>query len=309
MALLFKSIFDKPAEWLRFLNDYGANVEMRVWPETGPAEDIEFALVWRPEPGDLKRYPNLKAIFSIGAGVDHIFADTDLPKGVPVCRIKDTDLTAQMSEYAIYGVLHYHRHMADYARAQGESAWRKFPRGDTTRSRVGVMGIGEIGGDTARKLAALGFQVSGWSRAPKAIEGVECLHGAAALPRFLGQSQYLVCVLPLTPNTEGILDAKTLAQLPRGAFVVNMARGRHVVNEDLIAALDSGHLAGAMLDVFHKEPLPADDPLWKHPKIIVTPHIAGDLNPRTCAMQVAENIKRLRRGEALLNIVNPAEGS
>lgn len=306
MALMFKSTFDKPEEWKTYLDEYGAEVEMRVWPNVGKLEEIEYALVWRPEPGDLKRYPNLKAIFSMGAGVDHIFLDRDLPKGVPVCRIKDTDLTAQMSEYALYGVLHYHRHMADYAKAQSQSTWRKFPRGDTTRTDVGVMGIGEIGGDTARKLAALGFRVHGWSRTPKSIPGVTGYHGLDQLPAFLGKCTYLVCVLPLTSATEGILNARTFAQMPKGSFLINMARGRHVVDAELIAALDSGQLGGAMLDVFHKEPLPSDSPLWLHPKIIVTPHIAGDLNPRTCAMQVAENIKSHRKGGSLKNVVNPA---
>ena len=308
MALMFKSTGDDPVGWKKYLDEYGAGVEMRVWPDVGRIEDIEYALVWRPEPGDLKRYPNLKVIFSMAAGVDHIFLDKELPKGVPVCRIKDTDLTAQMSEYAIYGVLHYHRHMAGYAKAQGESAWRKHPRGDTTRTDIGVMGVGEIGGDTARKLAALGFRVHGWSRTAKTIPGITVHHGLDQLPTFLGTCRQVVCVLPLTAATDGILNARTFAQMTKGSFLINMGRGRHVVDADLIAALDSGQLAGAMLDVFHKEPLPSDHPFWRHPKVIVTPHIAGDLNPRTCAMQVAENIKRHRKGEALQNVVNPDAG-
>ncbi|MFO0998518.1 MAG: glyoxylate/hydroxypyruvate reductase A [Alphaproteobacteria bacterium] len=305
MAMMFTSIFDDPVEWQRYLTEYGANVELRVWPDVGPLEEIEFALVWRPKPGDLKRYPKLKVIFSMGAGVDHIFIDRELPKHVPVCRIIDEDLTAQMSEYAIYGVLHYHRKMASYAQAQKDHAWRKAGRGDTPMTRIGVMGVGQIGGDTARKLSALGFQVSGWSRTPKTIPGIDMFHGESGLEPFLAGSQFLVCVLPLTNATHGILNAKTLAMLPKGAFVINMARGAHVVDRDLIAALDSEHLAGAMLDVFEKEPLPPEHPFWAHAKIIVTPHIAGDLNPRTCAQQVTENIKRFRAGKPLLNVVDP----
>lgn len=306
MAMMFTSTFDDPVGWQRYLNEYGADVQLRVWPDVGALEEIEFALVWRPKPGDLKRYPKLKVIFSMAAGVDHIFIDRELPKHVPVCRIIDEDLTAQMSEYAIYGVLHHHRKMASYAGAQAEHTWRKYGRGDTPLTRIGVMGIGQIGGDTARKLKALGFQVSGWSRTPKTLPGIDMFHGEAGLKPFLTSSQFLVCVLPLTAATRGILNATTLAMLPKGAFVINMARGAHVVDQDLIAALDSGHLAGAMLDVFEKEPLPSEHPFWTHAKIVVTPHIAGDLNPRTCAKQVAENIKRFRAGQALLNVVDPS---
>jgi len=306
MAIMFKSTFDDPVGWQRYLNEYGADVQLRVWPDVGALADIEFALVWKPEPGDLKRYPKLKVIFSMAAGVDHIFLDRDLPKHIPICRIIDEDLTAQMSEYAIYGVLHYHRKMASYADTQKEHVWRKFGRGDTPMTRIGVMGIGQIGGDTARKLKALGFQVSGWSRSPKTMPGIDTFHGEAGLKSFLAGSQFLICVLPLTNATRGILNRNTLALLPKDAHLINMARGAHVVDQDLIAALDSGHLAGAMLDVFEKEPLPSDHPFWAHPKIIVTPHIAGDLNPRTCGQQVAENIKRFRAGKALLNVVDPS---
>jgi glyoxylate/hydroxypyruvate reductase len=306
MAMMFKSTFDESTGWNRYLKEYGAEQEMRVWPDVGRLEDIEYALVWRPEHGDLKRYPNLKVIFSIGAGVDHIFSDPELPKHVPVCRIVDSDLTAQMSEYAIYGVLHYHRKMPGYVRGQQDRAWRKLGISDTTRSHVGVMGIGQIGGDTAKKLAALGFQVSGWSRTPKKLPGIRVFSGEAELRPFLASSQFLVCVLPLTGATRGILNEKTLSLMPKGGYLINMARGAHVVDEDLIKVLDSGHLGGAMLDVFHKEPLDSAHPFWAHPKIIVTPHIAGDLNPRTCGMQVAENILRHRKGEPLKNVVDPA---
>lgn len=305
MALVFKSVFDDPVAWTKRLQEHVPGLEVRVWPDVGRVEDVEYVLAWKPEPGDLKRYPKLKVILSLAAGVDHIFADPHLPKGVPVCRIVDPDLTAQMSEYAIYGVLHYHRRMAGYAEAQKERKWSKLGRGDTAKTSVGVMGIGQIGADTAQKLAALGFQVHGWSRTPKTLPGITCYHGEAGLKPFMAACQYLVCVLPLTDATKGILNKKTLAMLPKGAYVINMARGLHVVDADLIAALDSGHLAGAMLDVFFPEPLPAEHPYWTHPKVIVTPHIAGDPNPDTAAQQVGENIKRARAGKALINEVDP----
>jgi glyoxylate/hydroxypyruvate reductase A len=171
-----------------------------------------------------------------------------------------------------------------------------------------VLGLGAIGGDTAAKLASLGFQVAGWSRTPKALEGIESFHGEAGFLPFLQRTDILVCLLPLTPETTGVLDARAFAALPAGAYVINLARGGHVVEEDLLAAIDGGHLAGATLDVFQTEPLPNGHPFWAHPKVHVTPHIAGLTNPRTSAAQVIENIRRVRAGQPPLNLVDAARG-
>jgi glyoxylate/hydroxypyruvate reductase len=306
-TLLFKSTFDDPKAWLARLREHVPDLELRVWPDIGNVEEIDYALVWKPEPGDLARYPNLKVILSLAAGVDHIFADPDLPD-VPVCRIVDRDLIAQLSEYILYFTLRYHRKMPVYEATAREHRWAKHGRCEAALRTVGVLGIGEIGGDAAAKIAALGFPVLGWSRTEKSIPGVESLTGEDGLRRVLEESAILACALPLTPRTEGLFNAETLAHMPEGSYLINVGRGRHVVDADLIASLDSDHLAGAALDVFRDEPLPADHPYWSHTGVEVTPHIAGDPNPRTAATQVAENILRARDGRDLLNVVDPKTG-
>ncbi len=307
-AVLFTSKADDPEAWSAALARRLDGAEIRIWPEVGDVADIDAAVVWRYPKGDLKRYPNLKLICSLGAGVDHIMADSERPAGVPIVRIVDPDLTQGMCEYILLSALRYHRQFPEYAELQRQRRWAKLPPPRVDDRRVGVMGFGAIGGDAARWLAFVGFPVAGWSRSPKSLAGIETFHGADGLERFLARTDILVCVLPLTPDTRGIVNAQNLARLPKGAFVVNVARGGHVVAEDLIAALDSGHIAGATLDVFEPEPLPADHPLWTHPKVTVTPHIAALTNPETAADQIAENIRRMREGRTLLNVVDPAAG-
>jgi len=215
-VLLFKSTYDDSTHWGRVLRTQVPGLEVRVWPEVGRVEDVAYALVWKPEHGDLKRYPNLKVILSLGAGVDHVFEDPELPRGVPVARIVDLDLAAQMSEYVLYGVLHFHRKMPAYIENQRRREWGKPGRAVARQCRVGVMGMGVIGGDAAHKLAALDFDVRGWSRTEKRIEGIKCFHGPDQLASFLGETDILVCVLPLTRATNGIINAKMLSLLPRG---------------------------------------------------------------------------------------------
>jgi glyoxylate/hydroxypyruvate reductase A len=286
------------------------DLDFRVWPDdVGDPLEIEYALAWRPKPGALRAYPNLKAIFSLGAGVDHLFRDADLPAGVPVVRLVDKALTRNMTEYVVHWVLHYHRSFQAYAELQRRGEWRALPVPDPPeRKRVGIMGLGVLGGDVARALLGLGFTVAGWSRTPKQIDGVESFAGDAGLVPFLSRLHNLVCLLPLTPETEGIINRRTLSALPAGAFVINVARGGHLIEEDLLAALDAGHLAGATLDVFQTEPLPEDHPFWHHPRVVVTPHVASQTDPRSAADEVAANIRRLRAGEPPINIADPAQG-
>lgn len=308
MALLFYSDSDDPDHWARELKARVPGLEVRVWPDMGDPADIEYALVWKPMPGLLASLPDLKVILSLGMGVDHIFADPSLPRRVPVARLVDPDMVRQMSEYALTYALAHHRRTAEYWTAQIEHAWRRLPLPDTPSTRVGVLGMGAIGADTARKFAVVGFDTAGWSRTPKDIEGVESFHGRDALIPFLRRTDILVCVLPRTPETENILDVEAFAAMPDGAFLINMARGDHVVEEDLLSALNVGKLAGAALDVFRTEPLPEGHPFWDHPKVLVTPHIAGLTNPVTSADQVAANIERVRAGEPPLNMVDPDRG-
>lgn len=308
MTLLFLSDADRAEWWRQELGRRVPGLDMRVWPETGAREDIEFALVWKPPKGELARYPNLKAIFSLGAGVDHLLVDPGLPAGVPICRVVDRALTAQMSEYVLLNVLRYHRQRPAYARQQAAREWRPLKLVQSSERRVGILGMGVLAQDAAAKLIALGFAVAGWSRSAKSIPGVESFHGPDGLAPFLARTEILVCLLPLTPDTEGILNAKTFARLPAGAALINAARGGHLVEEDLIPALDAGQLSAASLDVFRHEPLPAAHPFWGDERITVTPHVASITDPRSIADLVAENIRRARSGEPFLNVVDPARG-
>lgn len=307
MALLFKSHVDDPEAWERALRSHLPELDFRVWPETGALEEIEAALVWAPEPGDLARYPKLGFIASLGAGVDNILSDPALPE-VPVTRIVDPDMAVQMSEFALLHVLAFHRQMPAYAAQQREALWRALPQPRAGERTVGVMGIGVLGSDLVEKLAFLNFDVVGWSRTPKSLAGMQSFAGREGLRPFLAQTQILVCLLPLTPETRGILSRATFAQLPRGACVINLARGAHLVEDDLLQALDSGHLAGAALDVFAREPLAPGHPFWRHPKVVVTPHVATIATPETAAAQVVENLRRARAGRPLLNLVSRERG-
>ena len=274
----------------------------------GNTDEIEVALAWKPKPGLLATFKNMKMIVSLGMGVDHLLADDKLPEGVPITRIMDDGLVGQMSEYAIYWALRHHRDIDKYSASQRARTWKPEDFVDTIHRRIGVMGLGTIGQDTARKFAMLGFPTAGWSRTAKTIADIETFHGADGFRNFLARTDILVDVLPLTRDTRGLLDAGAFAALPRGAYFINMARGGHVVDADLLAALGSGHLSGAALDVFNTEPLPSNHPYWTHPRVHVTPHIAGATNPRTASPGVIENIKRLRAGQPLINTVDPKTG-
>ena len=248
--------------------------------------------------GDLLNYPSLKAILSLGAGVEHVLRDPDLPEGVPIVRLVDDMLSQDMSLHVVHWVVHFHRNYHVYAGDQGDKRWQRLRFPDTAERRVGILGMGELGGEAARRVRDLGFAVAGWSRTPKTIEGVESFHGPDDLMPFLRRTDILASLLPLTPATENLMDADKFAAMPEGAFLISLSRGAIFVDEDLLAALDSGHIAGAALDVFRTEPLPPDDPFWSHPKVWVTPHAAGPTNDRSAARKMAENINRVLAGGA-----------
>jgi len=300
MALLFRSTVDSAARWRAQLTRLTQELEVRVWPEIG--------LVWRPEPGFLASLPNLKLILSLGAGVDHLLGDPQLPQHLPIVRLVDPHMTAAMSEYVVLQVLRLHRRELDYRAQQEAGLWRELDQKNAVDRRVGILGLGELGRDAAKKLRALGFDVAGWSRGERTVPGVASYAGANGLPQLLGRSEILVCLLPLTAETEGILNGSTLALLPKGAALVNAARGAHLVEEDLLAALASGQISAAVLDVFRQEPLPADHPFWHHPRIVVTPHVAAFTNPATAAPIILDNIRRFEEGRPLLNRIDPARG-
>jgi glyoxylate/hydroxypyruvate reductase A len=308
MALLFRSTVDSAARWRAQLTRLTQELDVRVWPEIGDPATIDYALVWRPEPGFLASLPNLKLILSLGAGVDHLLGDPRLPLHLPIVRLVDPHMTDAMSEYVVLQVLRLHRRDLDYRTQQEAGVWRELDQQNAGERRVGILGLGELGQDAAKKLRALGFDVAGWSRSEKAVAGVRSYAGAAGLAPLLGRSEIIVCLLPLTAETEGILNKSTLALLPKGAALVNAARGSHLVEEDLVAALASGQISAAVLDVFREEPLPVDHPFWHHPRVVVTPHIAAFTNPATAAPIILDNIRRFAEGRPLLNRVDPARG-
>jgi glyoxylate/hydroxypyruvate reductase len=308
MALLFRSTVDSAARWRGELARLTSELDIRLWPDIGDPAEIEYALVWRPEPGLLASLPNLRLILSLGAGVDHVLRDPQLPRGVPIVRLVDPYLIDAMSEFVVLQVLRLHRQDLDYRAQQQAEIWRELGQKNACERKVGILGFGEIGQDTGRKLAALGFPVLGWGRRNRTLTGAETYAGPEGLSQLLPQSEILVCLLPLTRETEGILCARTFTALPRGAGLVNAGRGGHLVEDDLIPALDSGELSAAALDVFREEPLPPGHAFWHHPRILVTPHIAGITNPVTAAPVILDNIRRLEEGRPLLNQVDPEQG-
>jgi glyoxylate/hydroxypyruvate reductase len=308
MALLFRSTVDSAARWRSQLTRLTHELDVRIWPEIGDPTEIEYALVWRPETSFLASLPSLKLILSLGAGVDHLLGDPQLPRHIPIVRLVDPHMTDAMSEYVVLQVLRLHRRDLDYRAQQEAGVWRELDQPNAIDRRVGILGLGELGQDAAKKLKALGFDVAGWSRSQKSLPGVTNFAGAAGFAPLLSRSEILICLLPLTTETEGILNASTLALLPRGAALVNAARGAHLVEEDLLAALASGQVSAAVLDVFREEPLPADHPFWRHPRVILTPHVAAFTNPTTAAPIILDNIRRFEDRRPLLNRVDLARG-
>lgn len=298
MALLFLSTLDDPRSWREALVGHDPELDYRVWPDMGDARDIEAALVWHPPAGLLASLPNLKLIQSLGAGIDHLLGDPELPQGVPLARLVDPELTRQMVEYVCLAVMSRQRRIDRYRQDQAARRWKPEIPLRPDQCRVSVLGLGEIGGAAAEDLARRGYAVAGWSRSPRTLAGVETFHGRQGLAGLLARTDILVCMLPLTPETEDLLNRALFEALPEGAYVINVGRGGQLVEADLLAAIDSGHLAGAWLDVFRTEPLPEDHGFWSHPAITVTPHIAGWTVPDSAAALVVENMRRVQAGKA-----------
>jgi glyoxylate/hydroxypyruvate reductase A len=308
VALLIKTDIDRGDAWAKALAANYPELKTYAWPYKGDPGEIAYALVWQPPKGELKRYPNLKAIFSVGAGIDHLASDPELPQGIPVVRMVEPGLTAGMSEYVTLAVLSHHRFMLDYAAQRAAKFWQEIPQLPAEARQVGVLGLGVLGRDALETLKPFGFKLAGWSRSPKSISGVTCFHGSGGLDEFLAGTNILVCLLPLTPETEGLLNRQTFAKLPAGAAVINVGRGGQLVENDLLEALDSGQVAGATLDVFQKEPLPDKHPFWEHPRVFITPHVASMTVPQSAVRAVVANIQRLEAGEALQHVVDLNRG-
>lgn len=306
-VLLYACFGVNPRHWVRELSRLAPDIELRVYPEIGNPADVDFVFTWDHPHGFLAQFENLRAVFSLGAGVDRLLRDPELPRNIPVVRMVDTSLVSGMAEFVLMRVLHYHRQMPYYEERQRAHAWAPQRAGLAKDRVVGVMGLGQLGHACASALASVGFSVRGWTRS-KAVPGVHTFIGPDALPAFLAGCEILVCLLPLTPQTGGILNRDLFAQLPRGAYLINVGRGGHLVEEDLIPALDSGQLAGATLDVFREEPLPPDHPFWTHPRITVVPHIAALTLPETAAVALVANLRRAIAGQPLRDVVDLEAG-
>jgi glyoxylate/hydroxypyruvate reductase A len=276
------------------------------WPDAPGA--VDYVAVWRPPPELFGAAPKAKAIFNLGAGADALLRVPTLPAGVPVIRIEDGGMAEQMVDYVTLAVLAAYREQRVYAAQQREGLWQQRPYRDKQVFGVGLLGLGVLGQCVAAGLARFGFPICGWSRERKAVAGVRTYAGEAELPQFLAHARVLVCLLPSTPATRGLIDRARLHQLPQGAHLVNVARGDIVVDADLIAALDDGHLASATLDVFHEEPLPPDHAFWHHPRITVTPHVSAITLVDASAVQIAAKIRRLEQGLPVTGVVDRERG-
>ncbi|MEN5296786.1 glyoxylate/hydroxypyruvate reductase A [Brucella sp. TWI559] len=299
-----------PAIWIDSFKAHGPDRSV-VTERTDNDPSIEYALVWKQKPGSLTNLPNLKVIFSLGAGVDHVFHDPHIPD-VPLVRVISDDLTMRMTEYAVWQVLDHHRLGASYRKQQKNHVWHEDPRQPAAHEvTVGIMGLGVLGRDAAEKLKTLGFNVTGWSRRPQEIDGIQTFNGKEGFARFLKTADIFVCLLPLTPDTKGILSMSMFAQLksdgPLGAPVlINAGRGGLQNEADILAALDRGLLSAVTLDVFNQEPLPTDSPLWTHPKVTITPHAAASSSASAIVPQIIRQIEAFERDGTLENVVDRA---
>jgi glyoxylate/hydroxypyruvate reductase len=307
MALVYKADPARGAEWKALMAAHAPDLAFHIWPETGDPAAVCYLATWVPPDNIAERFPNLELVMSTGAGVDQ-FDLSKLPDHLPLVRMLDPGIVDGMVEYVTLGVLALHRHLPDYAVAKAEHRWAPIRLVPAARRRVGVLGLGQLGQAVCQRLATFGFSIAGWNRSPRPLDHVEAFTGIAALPTFLARTDILVCLLPLTDETAGILDARLFGQLPRGAALVNAGRGRHLVQDDLRAALDSGQLSGAVLDVTEPEPLPSGHWLWSHPRVILTPHVASMTQPETAVDFVLETIARHRQGLPIRGLVDRKRG-
>jgi glyoxylate/hydroxypyruvate reductase A len=296
----------QPQAWEAAFRAVLPDAALHVWPDA--PDEVDYALVWKPPAACFERVRVARAIVNLGAGADALLAVPTLPRDVPILRLTDAGMAEQMAEYVTLAVLAAFREQREYAAQQAQRQWTPRRRLDKSTFRVGVLGMGVLGRAVAGALRPFGFPLSGWSRSAAPVEGMAMHAGHDGLAAMLATTRVLVCMLPSTAATRGLLDAATLSRLPRGAHLVNVARGDLVVDADLVALLDDGHLASATLDVFHEEPLPAAHPFWHHPRIMLTPHVSAATLVDVSAAQVAARITAHMRGEAVEGVVDRAQG-
>jgi glyoxylate/hydroxypyruvate reductase A len=307
-AIVLYSEIDDPEPWRAALARELPEAAFHVFPDLPDPAAITAAIVWKPPAGFFAPFPNLRLVVNLGAGVDTLVRRDDLPDGVPIARLSDPGMVALMTSYVLFAVIRYAREIDIYEAAKGRREWRYIAPRPLASVKVGVLGLGELGLAAAHALSGLGLDVTGWSRSARTVPGIRSVHGPDALDALIGSVEILVIMLPLTPETEGLIGEARLRLMRRGAKLINVARGPIIDEEALIAALADGHLGGATLDVFAREPLPASSPLWDMPNVLVTPHLASIPVPEASAKVVAESIRRVRRGEPPLHLADPARG-
>ena len=295
--------------WSNGLKETMPEMDVRVYPDEGDVNEVEYAVVWKHPRGILNKYPNLKAILSLGAGVDHIISDPELPEGLPIVRLVDKKLTHEMCLHSLHWVLHFHSDQYLYRIQQQSREWIQQSSVQSEDRTIGIMGLGNIGKAIGDSLINLDFKVVGWGARPKeSLGGIEYYCGHEQLADFLSQTDILINVLPLTEDTKNILTKIELAFLPKGSFIINIGRGGIINESDLLTSLDSGHITAVALDVFAQEPLPENNSLWDHPSVYVTPHIAGQSNPGSAAQTIADNIRLIEKGETPYPIYSHSSG-
>jgi len=306
-TILFCSAFDNSTAWESALAAELPDTAFYTYPDMPDPASVTTALVWRPPDGFFAPLANLRLVVNLGAGVDSLLGRGDLP-AVPIVRLADPGMVGLMTSYVLFAVIRYARDIDKFEEAQRQGEWRYIHPRALSTIKVGVLGLGELGAAAAAALAGLGFDVRGWSRKPKAVAGVTCSHGSEALDTLLAETEIVVIMLPLTPETRGLMSNARLRQMRRGAKLINTARGALVDEEALIACLADGHIGGATLDVFVREPLPPDSPLWTAGNVLITPHLASITVPEAAARDVAESMRRVRKGEPPLHAVDPRRG-
>ena len=307
MSILYRSDAARAPAWVRYFAEHAPDLDFRVWPDAGDLDEVEYLIAWQAPADFIAQLPRLKVFFSSGAGVDHVDFSA-IPPHVPIVRMVEPGIIDGMVEYVSLCVLALHRDFFDYLQAKAARSWAPLKVLPASARTIGVMGMGSLGSAVLQRLASYGFELRGWNRSRRELPGVESFAGAEQLQPFLAGCDVLICLLPLTPATRGILNRELFSRLPAGAALINVGRGSHLVDADLLEALDSGQLSRAILDVTEPEPLPVEHPFWAHPRVFLTPHVASMTQPESAAPILLENLRRHQRGEPLEDAIDRSRG-
>ncbi|UZE04319.1 2-hydroxyacid dehydrogenase [Pseudomonas corrugata] len=307
MSILYRSDAARAAAWANYFAEHAPDLDFRVWPDTGDLDEVEYLIAWQAPAEFIATLPRLKVFFSSGAGVDHVDFSA-VPAHIPIVRMVEPGIINGMVEYVSLAVLALHRDFFDYVEAKAARVWDPLEVPPASARTIGVMGMGALGCAVLARLASYGFRLRGWNRSLREMDGVEGFAGPDQLHTFLEGCDVLVCLLPLTPATKGILNRGVFCALPAGAALINVGRGPHLVDADLLEALDSGRLSRAILDVTEPEPLPVEHPFWAHPRVFLTPHVASMTQPQSAAPILLANLRRHQQGEPLSGVIDRSRG-